>query len=102
MHSYIPYMAQYWRVKYWQIWKIVVNLSKFNLTKNLPLKYLEYRADVICQFNTTKSLFIHSPTFYPSNILPLYFIMVHNCQSMIDYIILFLHIHRSHKAIKLI
>ena len=44
----------------------------------MSLKYLECRIEVICQFLTAKSLLsIHSPKFYPCNILPRTIIILH-------------------------
>ena len=49
-------MAKYWKGK---ILENLANDSQFDKilpTQNLPLKYLECRAEVICQFITTKSV----------------------------------------------
>ena len=64
-------VAKYWRVKLLVSLVIDSQFAKILPNQSLPLKYFECRAEVICQFITTKSLVsIHSPIFYPSNILP--------------------------------
>ena len=67
LHSKLPYVAKYRRGN------ILANDSQFAKIlpiQNLPLKYVEYRAEAICQFITTKSLVsIHLSKCHPFNVL---------------------------------